>query len=330
MSTELYDSGIHTKERLKELQSLPFERKVLITQTRIIEWYKHFNGNVSVSFSGGKDSTVLLHIARNLFSDIKAVFVDTGLEYPEIRGFVKTFNNVDIIRPEKSFKQVITEYGYPVISKNISRVIAEARNNKQWAVDMLNDCYNFEKMGNKSRFNCGKHKYLLDSDFKISNKCCNVMKKKPLHKYLKENNLYPMVATMASESKQRQFSWIKTGCNAFNSKEPLSKPMSFWLEQDVLEYIKRYNLKIAKPYGNIIADKNGRLSTTKLNRTGCMFCMYGCHLEKSPNRFEIMKETHPKLYNYCIGGGELIDGKWKPNSKGLGLGHVLDCIKCKY
>ena len=67
-------------------------------------------------------------------------------------------------------------------------------------------------------------------------------------------------------------------------KEPLSKPMSFWLEQDVLEYIKRYNLEIAKPYGNIIEDKNGKLSTTKMNRTGCMFCMFGCHLEKSPNR----------------------------------------------
>lgn len=303
---------------------------MLITQARIIEWYKHFNGNVCVSFSGGKDSTVLLHIARNIFSDIKAVFVDTGLEYPEIKEFVKTFNNVDIIRPEKSFKQVITEYGYPIISKDISRRINDARNNKQWAIDMLNDCYDFKKYGNKSRFNCGKYKYLLDSDFKISNKCCNVMKKKPLHKYLKERGLYSMIATMAAESKQRQIAWIKTGCNAFNSKEPLSKPMSFWLEQDVLEYIKRYNLKIAKPYGDIIEDKNGKLSTTKANRTGCMFCMFGCHLEKSPNRFELMKETHPKLYNYCIEGGELIDGKWQPNSKGLGLGHVLDYINVKY
>lgn len=334
MSTELYDSGIHTKERLKELQSLPFERKVLITQTRIIEWYKHFNGNVSVSFSGGKDSTVLLHIARNLFSDIKAVFVDTGLEYPEIKEFVKTFNNVDIIRPEKSFKQVITEYGYPVISKDVSGKIFYARRGSKWATDMLNDCYNSnpDKYNEYvyNMYNCGKYKYLLDSDFKISNKCCNVMKKKPLHKYLKENNLNPMIATMTSESNQRQLSWIKTGCNAFNSKEPLSKPMSFWLEQDILEYIKRYNLEIAKPYGDIIEDKNGKLSTTKMNRTGCMFCMFGCHLEKSPNRFELMKETHPKLYNYCIEGGELIDGKWQPNSKGLGLGHVLDYINVKY
>lgn len=43
-----------------------------------------------------------------------------------------------------------------------------------------------------------------------------------------------------------------------------------------------------------------------------------------------MKETHPKLYNYCIGGGEIVDGKWQPNSKGLGLGHVLDYINVKY
>ena len=88
------DNKVHDTQRLKELQALPLERKVLITQSRILEWYNHWNGQVYVSFSGGKDSTVLLHIVRNLFSDVEAVFVDTGLEYPELRAFVKTFNNV--------------------------------------------------------------------------------------------------------------------------------------------------------------------------------------------------------------------------------------------
>ena len=82
-----------------------------------MEFYEHFNGNVHISFSGGKDSTVLLTIARQIYPDIKAMFVDTGLEYPEIKAHVKSFSNVDIIRPEKTFLQVIQEYGYPIIGK---------------------------------------------------------------------------------------------------------------------------------------------------------------------------------------------------------------------
>lgn len=79
-----------TKEDLRELQALPLDLKILKTKNRIKEWYDYFGGQVYVSFSGGKDSTVLLHIARELYPDIEAVFVNTGLEYPEIRKFVKT------------------------------------------------------------------------------------------------------------------------------------------------------------------------------------------------------------------------------------------------
>ena len=121
------DGLIHDKERLKELQALPLERKIGITQARIIEWYNHFNGNVYVSFSGGKDSTVLLNIARSLFPDIKAVYVDTGLEYPEVKEFIREFENVDVIRPKMSFRSVITEYGYPIISKEVAECIHYAR-----------------------------------------------------------------------------------------------------------------------------------------------------------------------------------------------------------
>ena len=112
---------------MKELQSLPLERKIQITQTRIIEWYQHYNGAVYVSFSGGKDSTVLLHIARQLFPDIKAVFSNTGLEYPEIQKQVIKTENVDIIRPEMRFDEVICEYGYPLISKEVAEAIHFAR-----------------------------------------------------------------------------------------------------------------------------------------------------------------------------------------------------------
>ena len=118
----------YTTAQLREFQALPLERKVGITCARLTEFYTHFDGKVFVSFSGGKDSTVLLHIARALFPDIRALFLDTGLEYPEIKEFVKSFDNVDIRRPEMSFKKVIETVGYPVISKEMSQYISEYRN----------------------------------------------------------------------------------------------------------------------------------------------------------------------------------------------------------
>lgn len=103
----------YTKEDLKIMQGWSLERKIQVTQTRIIEWYQHWEGKVYVSFSGGKDSTVLLDLARRIYPDIEAVYVDTGLEYPEIRSFVKTKDNIDWIRPKIPFNQVIEKYGYP-------------------------------------------------------------------------------------------------------------------------------------------------------------------------------------------------------------------------
>ena len=99
----------------------------MITQTRIIEWYQHYGGNVCVSFSGGKDSTVLLHIARQIYPDIPAVFSNTGLEYPEIQRFAKSFDNVDVVRPDMRFDQVVSTYGYPLIGKEVAEAIYYAR-----------------------------------------------------------------------------------------------------------------------------------------------------------------------------------------------------------
>lgn len=119
--------AVHDAERLKELQALPLERKIQITQARIIEWYQHYNGQVCVSFSGGKDSTVLLHIARKIYPNIPAVFSNTGLEYAEIQRFVKTWDNVDIVVPKMRFDQVISTYGYPLIGKEVAEAIYYAR-----------------------------------------------------------------------------------------------------------------------------------------------------------------------------------------------------------
>ena len=119
--------AVHDAQRLKELQALPLDRKIQISQARIIEWYQRNHGNVVVSFSGGKDSTVLLHLVRTIFPDVPAVFSNTGLEYPEIQRFVRTFPNVEIVAPKMNFSEVISTYGYPLIGKEVAEAIYYAR-----------------------------------------------------------------------------------------------------------------------------------------------------------------------------------------------------------
>lgn len=163
------------KTELIELQKLPLERKIGISQARIAEWYNYWQGEVYIAFSGGKDSTVLLDLVRKLYPDVPAVFSNTGLEFPEIVEFVKTVENIEIIRPKIPFNKVIEKYGYPIISKEQSGYIYEYRNSKSQKHKDL------RLYGNKNgSFKISKKwRYLIDAPFKISDKCCNVLKKEP-------------------------------------------------------------------------------------------------------------------------------------------------------
>lgn len=309
----------HTVADLKQMQSLPLDIKIEMTKRRIKEWYEAFDGNVYGSFSGGKDSTVLLHIARQMYQDIPAVFIDTGLEYPEIRDFVKSIADVTWLKPEMNFRKVIETYGYPLASKEISKQISAARRGAKNAILAFDGK---DVAGNETEYRkrYKKWKFLYESNIPISEKCCEVMKKKPAKKYEKETGRKPIIATMAEESTLRAQAWLKNGCNAFDGKRRTSQPMSFWTEQDVLTYLKEYHIPYAPVYGEIV-DENGKLKTTGASRTGCMFCMFGVHLEKEPNRFQCMKITHPKIHDYCM--KPMADG-------GLGLAEVLDFIGVKH
>ena len=336
-----------TKKELEELQRLPLYAKVLMTKARIREWIAHYGENgVYVSFSGGKDSTVLLHLVREECPDVEAVFVNTGLEYPEIQRFVKSFENVTILRPKMSFVEVIKKYGYPIVSKEVAECIDGAKKAEQKGVinlrtKQMNGDWT-DKSGNKSQFNHENYKPLMYVDFKISNKCCNIMKKSPSHSYAKRTGKTQMTAQMAEESRLRKQKWLQNGCNGFNLKLPTSNPMSFWTEQDVLQYISQNDIPIAGVYGEIIPDtfNDGQmaidnslvnLKCSGCNRTGCIFCGFSAHLDKGLSRFERLKRTHPKQYEYCIGGGEYNeDGLWQPNEKGLGMKHVFDVFNKLY
>jgi 3'-phosphoadenosine 5'-phosphosulfate sulfotransferase (PAPS reductase)/FAD synthetase len=255
---------------------------------------------VYVSFSGGKDSTVLLHLARSVFPDIPAVFVDTGLEFPEIRSFVKTMDNVTWLKPKLTFKQVIAKYGYPLISKDVAQKIYELRTTKSQKLKNKR-LYGDDKGNGKVS---EKWKYLIDAPFTISHHCCTYLKKNPVKKFEKESGKKPLVGYMIGESTLRSTAYRQQGCNAFTNSRPISSPIAFWTEEDIWNYIKTNDLDYSSIYNQ------------GYDRTGCMFCCFGVHLEKKPNRFQIMKKTHPKLYDYCLNK--------------LGLKELLDYIKVEY
>ena len=268
---------------LEARQKYSLEVKERLTEQRIQQWWDHHHGEVYVSFSGGWDSNVLLHIARRLIPRMKAVFCDTGLEYPEIRDFVKTIDNADWIKPKLNFKQVIEKYGYPVISKEVSQKIYEIRASKK--EKHIRRCLYGSAKGNGKM--AEKWRYLLDAPFAISHKCCEVLKKRPFKLYERMTGRKPIIGMMAEESNLRAITYRARGCNAFSNKRPTSNPMMFWLKSDTKAYVKKYNLPYSKIYD------------MGYDRTGCMFCMFGAHFADD-RRFKLMKETHPAQYKYCM------------------------------
>lgn len=330
------------------MQNWSLDRKIQVSQTRILEWYQAYNGEVYISFSGGKDSTVLADLAARVCKahDYKLTlwFSNTGLEFPEIVKHVKQFSKlletkyeipvelvIDIPTDRKgkrlTFKDVIMKQGYPIVSKAVAGAVSVAKNSVRKGT--TDTCTSYKQLcgsyynphtGEKSGYNKKKWYFLLDAPFKISDRCCYNLKKTPAKKFEKRTGLKPIIATMAEESQLRRRHWLKDGCNSFKGVRIASKPLSFWTEQDVLAYLVQYEIPIASVYGEIVKNENGLYQTTMYNRTGCIFCAFGCHLEKEPNRFQLLKKTHPKLWEYCM----------KPIEEGgLGMKEVLEYIHVK-
>lgn len=350
-----------TREAAKKLLSLDLDDKVITSVEKLDEWYTAWGGQCYVSFSGGKDSTVLAYLAAWYLSsfrtppwELNLVFVNTGLEYPEIQKFVneyaewlrREFSRVTVnlhrLRPKMNIRQVVAKYGYSIVSKEVAGYVADARRKPSGLRMKRLRGEAVRNDGQPSVYNCEKWGFLLEAPFLISDRCCAIMKKSPLKTYAHKTGQQATTATMAEESRLRMTYWMKSGCNAFEGKRPMGKPMSFWKEQDVLRFIVERGLPYASVYGDIVASDGENdydatltecpLHCTGCQRTGCMFCAFGAHLEKGENRFERMKHTHPKHYEFCIGGGayDPVDGLWKPTEKGLVYARVLDYIGVRY
>lgn len=317
------------KEILKQLQSLPLDAKIITTIQRVREWVTKYGINhVYLSLSGGKDSCVLLDIIKDVYPEIKCVFCNTGLEFPEIQTHVKQLSEVydiDVVYPEQTFIETIRKNGYPMFSKMISHQVSIARNSPGGNVATKL----FTPRTTNTRYNFYKWRPMLNVDFKLSDRCCVVNKERPLKRYANTHDRYPITAQMTDESQNRLKTWLQHGCNMYDAEEPMCNPMSFWKTQDVLQYICCKQLKIASVYGDVIKIDD-KYTTTGYNRTGCIYCGFGSHLGND-DRFVQLKNSHPLQYNFCMGGGEYdIDGLWKPNKKGLGMLHVIQVINSIY
>jgi len=313
---------------LKRRQSLSLDEKIKLSQDAVKQFYDVLDGKVYVSISGGKDSTVVLHLVRSMYPEVKAMFIDTGLEHPENRDFVKTIPNVEWVKPKKSFYQVLKEEGFPIPTKEQAKFIKEYQTTKsdylrrvRWEGKPIS----FEKEYKKylvehpkttreeyykihiakypNERKAGGHiskrwRFLATSKYKCSDVCCDILKKNPAKLFEKQTGLHPITGEMATDSRNRERNYLKYGCNTFTRKKgEKSTPLGFWTEKDVWDYIHKFNL----PYSKAYADG--------LTRTGCMFCLFGITKDEVP-RFKIMQKRHPDLYNYCmnkLGIKELLD-----------------------
>ncbi len=165
-----------------------------------------------VSFSGGKDSTVLLDLVRRFVDkDIKAVFCNTGNEYPEIVRFVRSTENVTIIRPEIPFKQLISKFGFPLISKEQAQYIREAKTTKSEKLRSIRLYGSATKKGYRSGKIADRWQFLIKEPFDVSEQCCEYLKKRPFARYGRETGEVPILGVMAGESDLRKQQYIRRG-----------------------------------------------------------------------------------------------------------------------
>lgn len=232
-----------TREAAKKLMALDLTDKEITTYEKLDEWYTAWGGSCYVSFSGGKDSTVLAYLAARYLSSFKTppwelnlVFVNTGLEYPEIQKFVNEYTewlrrefprvtvNLHRLRPKMNIRQVVTKYGYSIVSKEVAEYVSDARRNPSGLRMKRLRGEAVRKDGQPSVYNCEKWEYLLYAPFVISAKCCAIMKKSPLKTYAHKTEQQATTATMAEESRLRMTHWLKSGCNALKASDLWASP----------------------------------------------------------------------------------------------------------
>lgn len=324
----------------KQKQGLPYELKVRHAEIRAREFYDKITGeghNVHVSV-GGLDSITLLLFLRSIGIDAPAVSVSI-LEDPSIQKIHKQLGVIPL-KPLKSKTAVIREFGFPVLSKEIAGKIdilqhpTEKNKTVRHAI-VTGETGAFGGYQKNSRMKLSQkwldlfagyenenegvnHKI---APFLVSDKCCHYLKEKPCDDYAKENDSYPYLGLMASEGGRRQKALMMNGCNYYGKTATRSAPFAIFSRQDLLQLALDLNVPVPEIYGEIVKGPDGILRTTKAQRTGCSMCGFGIQMEKRPHRFDLLRESNPKEWDYWMNRC-CVDKDGNP----YGWGLVLDYI----
>lgn len=253
--------------------------------------------NAHLSFSGGKDSTVLHYLVDMALPDnkIPRIYINTGIEYKDVRLFVESLSRLDnriiILNSNVNIKKMLEENGYPFKSKDHSLRVSQYKQGSR-ADSILKYKQGFENI-DYSRFQCPKKLlYQFGDDFKlkISSKCCYKLKKDIIVKWEKENKKKIAMTGMRNEEGGQR---SKLGCLITNSGKivkfhPLMPLKENWIDWFV-DYFKIELCKLYYPPFNF-------------KRTGCKGCPFSLDLQK---QLDIMEKLLPNEKKQC----ELI---WKP------------------
>lgn len=308
----------------------PYEFKVNYAYTRVKEFIaecdkRGLNAHVSV---GGLDSITLYKFINEYCGYTVHGISCSSLEDKSIQAVHKEMG-IEAIKPYKSKVEVIKEFGYPILSKEIARKIEHLQNptpkNKTVRHAIITGetgAYGGHRTGSRMKLsqkwlelfggyeNENENVNYKTPDFKVSDKCCYYLKEKPCDDWAKAHNSVPFLGLMASEGGRRQKSLMINGCNYFGKSTIRSAPFAIFSRQDILQLAIDLNVHVPEIYGEIAHKDDGTLYTTGAQRTGCSFCGFGIQLEKRPHRFDMLYESNPKEWHYWMyeqGWGNVLD-----------------------
>lgn len=322
---------------VKQKQNYDF--KVRYAEKTAWDFYNHpeIDANCYVAV-GGLDSITLLLFLRSIGIDVPAVSVSL-LEDKSIQR-IHSMLGVEPLKPLKSKVEVIREFGWPVLSKEIAGKISHLQNATEKNATVRHAIMTGET-GAYGGYRTGTRMKLAQKwlnlfggyenenegvdygkpDFLVSDKCCYYLKEKPCNDYAKASGRFPYMGLMASEGGRRQKALMLNGCNYISKGTKRSAPFAIFTRQDLLQLALDLNVPVPEIYGEIVRDQDGTLRTTKAQRTGCSMCGFGIHLEKRPHRFDLLYEQSPGEWNMWMNHVcKDASGEW------YGWGHVLDYI----
>ena len=335
----------HTEYKIavfRQKQGLPYESKIAHAEIRAREFYKELDGQCFISV-GGLDSITLLLFLRKVGIEVPAVSV-SSLEDQSIQRIHRELGVLEL-KPLKSKIQVLQEFGFPVISKEVAgkidllqRPTAENATVRHAIITGETGAYGGYRKGTRMKMaqkwlnlfaGYENEKEGVDyriAPFRVSDKCCYYLKEKPCDDYARQTGRSPYLGLMASEGGRRQKALMIHGCNYYGKSTKRSCPFAIFSRQDLLQLALDLNVPVPEVYGEIVRDSDGTLRTTKAQRTGCSMCGFGIHLEERPHRFDRLREANPKEWEFWMARC-VIDPETKER---FGWGKVLDYIGVRW